>query len=89
MLDLNNRVYHQYTPDPKTIQLESKIMMAPLPVDDLYINDKKDKIKENSSVYCEDLYLLTPHEIKHMLEEYHHNYQIEIVLLYLCASLLC
>ena len=70
MLDLNNRVYHQYTPDPKTIQLESKIMMAPLPVDDLYIGDKKDKIKENSSVYCEDLYLLTPHEIKHMLGEY-------------------
>ena len=70
MLDLNNRIYHQYTPDPKTIQLESKIMMAPIPVDELYIGDKKDKIKENSSIYCEDLYLLTPYEIKPMLEEY-------------------
>ena len=70
MLDLNTRIYHQFTPDPKTIQLESKIMMGPLPVDELYIGEKKDKIKENSSIYCEDLYLLTPHEIKPMLEEY-------------------
>ena len=70
MKDLNTRIYHQFTPDPKTIQLETKIMMAPLPVDELYIGDKKDKIKEDKNIYCEDLYLLTPHEIKPMLEEY-------------------
>ena len=70
MKDLNTRIYHQYTPDPKTIKLETKIMMPPLPVDELYIGDNKDKLKENKSIYCEDLYLLTPHEIKPMLEEY-------------------
>ena len=70
MNDLKTRIYHQFTPDPNTIKLESKIMMAPLPVDELYIGDKKDKIKEDTKVYCEDLYLLTPNEIKPMLEEY-------------------
>ena len=44
--------------------------MTSLPVDELYIGDKKDKIREDNNIYCEDLYLLTPHEIKPMLEEY-------------------
>ena len=70
MKDLNTRIYHQFTPDPKTIILDSKIMMVPIPVDDIYIGDKKDKIREDKSIYCEDLYLLTPHEIKPMLQEY-------------------
>ena len=42
-------------------------MMTSLPVDELYIGDKKDKIREDNNIYCEDLYLLTPHEIKPML----------------------
>ena len=70
MKDLNTRIYHQFTPDPKTLKFESKIMMTSLPVDELYIGDKKDKIREDNNIYCEDLYLLTPHEIKPMLEEY-------------------
>ena len=70
MKDLQNRIYHQFTPDPNTIKIETKVMMAPLPVDELYIGDKKDKIKDDTTVYCEDLYLLTPNEIKPMLEEY-------------------
>ena len=70
MKDLNNRIYHQFTPDPKTIKLESKMMMPALPVEELYIGENKDKIKEDPKIYCEDLYLLTPHEIKPMLEEY-------------------
>ena len=70
MKDLQTRIYHQFTPDPNSIKFESKIMMAPLPVDDLYIGDKKDKIKEDPKAYCEDLYLLTPNEIRPMLEEY-------------------
>lgn len=70
MKDLNNRIYHQYTPDPKTITLESKIMMVPLAIENLYIKDKKDKVREDKTIYCEDLYLLIPNEIKPMLQDY-------------------
>ena len=70
MDDLNKRIYHQFTPDPKTIQLESKFMMPALPIDELYIGNNKDKLREDPKIYCEDLYLLTPHEIKPMLAEY-------------------
>ena len=70
MKDLQTRIYHQFTPNPNTIKFESKIMMAPIPVDELYIGEKKDKIKDDPKAYCEDLYLLTPNEIKPMLEEY-------------------
>ena len=70
MKDLQTRIYHQFSPDPNTIKFESKIMMTPIPVDELYIGEKKDKIKDDPKAYCEDLYLLTPNEIKPMLEEY-------------------
>ena len=42
-------------------------MISLLSVDELYIEDKKDKIKDDTTVYSEDLYILTPNEIKTML----------------------
>ena len=67
MKDLQNRIYHQFTPDPNTIKIETKDMISLLSVDELYIEDKKDKIKDDTAVYSEDLYILTPNEIKTML----------------------
>ena len=50
--------------------MESKIMMVPLAIENLYIKDKKDKVREDKTIYCEDLYLLIPNEIKPMLQDY-------------------
>ena len=67
MKDLQNRIYHQFTPDPNTIKIETKDMMSLLFVDELYIENKKVKIKVDTTVYSEDLYILAPNEIKTML----------------------
>ena len=70
MEDLNHRIYHQFTPDPKTIKLESKILMVPLIIENLYIGENKLKFKDDPIINCEDLNLLTPNEIKPMLDRY-------------------
>ena len=70
MADLKHRIYHQFTPDPKTIKLESKILMVPLTIENLYIGENKLKFREDPVIYCEDLNLLTPNEIKPMLNRY-------------------
>ena len=70
MADLNYRIYHQYTPDPNKIKIETKIMVQPLAIDNLYIGENKINFRENNDIYCEDLDLLTPNEIKPMLDNY-------------------
>ena len=70
MEDLNLRIYHQFTPDPKTIKLESKILMVPLIIENLYIGENALKFKDDPIINCEDLNLLTPNEIKPMLDRY-------------------
>ena len=70
LADFNNRLYHQFTPDPKTIKLESKIFMAPLPLDNLYIGENKLKIRDDKTIYCPDLDLLISKEIKPLLDRY-------------------
>ena len=70
MADLNHRIYHQFTPDPSTIKLEVKVLMVPLPIDNLYISENQFKFREDKIIYCEDLDLLTPNEIKPLLEKY-------------------
>ena len=68
--DLNYRIYHQYTPEPNTIKLETKILMVPLPIDNLYIKENESKFRDDNKIYCEDLDLLIPSEIKPMLENF-------------------
>ena len=70
MADLNHRIYHQYTPEPDKIKLETKILMAPLAIDNLYIRENESKFRDDKTIYCEDLDLLTPAEIKSMLDKY-------------------
>ena len=70
MADLNHRIYHQFTPDPNTIKLETKILMVPLPIEKLYIKENEAKFRDDRLIYCEDLDLLTPSEMKPMLEKY-------------------
>ena len=70
LADLNYRIYHQFTPDPKTIKLETKVLMVPLSIDNLYIAENQLKFREDKIIYCEDLDLLTPNEIKPLLDKY-------------------
>ena len=70
MADLNHRIYHQFTPDPNKIKLETKILMAPLPIEKLYIKENESKLRDDKIIYCEDLDLLTPSEMKPMLEKF-------------------
>jgi len=70
MEDLNTRVYHQYAPDPNTIKVETKILMIPLPIDNLYIKENESKLKDDKNIYCEDLYLLASEEIRQMFQKY-------------------
>ena len=70
MKDLNYRIYHQYTPDPNTIKLESKVLMVPLPIEKVYIHENESKFINDKTINCEDLDLLTPSEIKNMLDNY-------------------
>ena len=70
MEDLNTRIYRQYTPDPNTIKVETKILMVPLPIDNLYIKENESKLKDDKIIYCEDLYLLASEEIRQMFQKY-------------------
>ena len=70
MVDLNHRIYHQFTPDPNKINLETKILMTPLTIDNLYIKENETKFRDDRIIYCEDLDFLTPKEIRPMLENY-------------------
>ena len=70
MADLNHRIYHQFTPDPNKINLETKILMTPLTIDNLYIKENEAKFRDDRLIYCEDLDFLTPKEIRPMLENY-------------------
>jgi len=70
MEDLNTRIYHQYTPDPNTIKVETRILMVPLPIDNLYIKENESKLKDDVNIYCEDLILLASEEIRQKFQKY-------------------
>ena len=73
MADLNHRIYHQYTPEPDKIKLETKVLMVPLAIDNLYIKENEPKFRDDKTIYCEDLDLLTPTEMKQMLDKYRYQ----------------
>ena len=73
MADLNHRIYHQYTPEPDKIKLETKVLMVPLAIDNLYIKENEPKFRDDKAIYCEDLDLLAPTEIKPMLDKYRYQ----------------
>ena len=70
LVDKNNRIYHQYTPDPNTIKLESKVLMVPLTIDNLYLKENEAKFRDDKIIYCEDLDLLAPSEVRPLIDKY-------------------
>ena len=44
MLDKNERIYHQGSPQPNSIKLEKKDLMNPILPEDLFIEENKKKI---------------------------------------------
>ena len=70
MLDLNQRIYHQMVPNEEEIVFEQKIMMGMSLPEDLYIRENAEKAKNDEKIYCADLDLLVPKEVKNMINAY-------------------
>ena len=70
MLDLNNRIYHQLVPKIEEVVFEKRNMMGMKLPDDLYIRENSLKIKSNEKIYCSDLELLVPKQVKEMINAY-------------------
>ena len=70
MHDLNQRIYHQREPDISEITFDKKNMMTMAIPDDLYIRENAEKIKKDEKIYCQDLELLVPKQVKDMINNY-------------------
>ena len=70
MLDLNDRIYHQFTKEADTYKCESKILLTPVIPEDLYIGKNKEKAKENGENICPELDTLIPENVKEMIDRY-------------------
>ena len=70
MQDLNERIYHQFIPKPEQVNLEKKNMMGMTLPEDLYIRENALKIKSDGRIFCSDLELLIPREVKSMINSY-------------------
>ena len=68
--DHNNRLYHQVLPRPEEITYESKNMMSMALPEELYIEENESKAKDDDRIYCKDLSLIAPKEIKNMIDNY-------------------
>ena len=68
--DHNNRLYHQVLPKDEEINLESKNMMSMTLPEELYIEENESKAKDDDRIYCKDLDLIAPKEIKDMIENF-------------------
>ena len=70
MQDLNERIYHQFIPRSEQVNLEKKNMMSMTLPEDLYIRENSMKIKSDERIFCSDLELLVPREVKSMINAY-------------------
>ena len=70
MLDLNTRIYHQLVPKEEDLVFDKKNMMAMALPEDLFIRENADKLKNDEKVYCSDLDLLVPKQVKGMIDNY-------------------
>jgi len=70
MVDLNNRIYHERTPDPNELIFEEKNMMGMALPADLYIRENAEKVKSDEKIFCPDLELLVPKDVKNMINNY-------------------
>ena len=67
---LNNRIYHHMVPKVEDLTFEKKNMMSLGLPEDLYIKENSKKIKSDEKVYCSDLELLVPKQVKDMINNY-------------------
>jgi hypothetical protein len=70
MLDKNDRIYHQQTPQPGSIKLEKKDLMIPILSDDLFIGENKKKFKDKYNQFCGGLDSLVPPLTKDMIQRF-------------------
>ena len=70
MLDDNNRVYKEVIPEPEKITFEKKNMMSMALPADLYIRENAEKLRSDERIFCPDLELLVPKEVKSMVNAY-------------------
>ena len=70
MLDLNTRIYHQMTPKEEDLVFDKRNMMVMALPEDLYIRENANKLKDDEKVYCPDLDLLVPKQVKSMIDGY-------------------
>ena len=70
MEDLNRRVYHQFVPNAEELVFDKKNMMVMALPEDLYIKENAEKLKRDEKLFCADLELLVPKEVKAMINGY-------------------
>ena len=70
MLDKNQRIYHQNTPQPGSIKLEKKDLMEPILPEDLFIGENKKKFKDKYNKFCEGLDSLVPPMTRDMVQRF-------------------
>ena len=70
--DLNNRIYHEALPRDEEMKakIESKNMMSKSLPEELYIEENEKKAIDDERIYCPDLDLLAPKEVKDMIGRY-------------------
>ena len=70
MLDKNERLYHQATPQPGSLKLEKKDLMNPILPDDLLIGENKKKHKDKYNQLCSGLDSLVPPSTRDMIQKF-------------------
>ena len=68
--DLNNRIYHEALPKEENLTYESKNMMKMIMPSTLYINENEFKSKEDEQLAIPELDILTPKEVRDMIDKY-------------------
>ena len=68
--DLNDRVYRQIVPKEEDLIIEQKNCMSMLLPEGLYIRENSEKLKTDEKVFCADLDLLVPKQVKAMIDNY-------------------
>ena len=70
MKDLNDRIYHHPTPNEEDLVFEKKNMMNMILPEGLYIRENHEKLKLDEKIFCPDLDLLVPKQVKSMINNY-------------------
>ena len=68
--DLNYRIYHEAEPRAEDIKYEPKNMMKMALPEELYIEENEPKAKNDERIFCPDLDVLAPKEIRDMIGRY-------------------